>query len=497
MRYIRLAVATCCALTSVSHAQQPAPRQGLPFVTDSVRMLDGKPLTFDTFLAGVNRNHPVVRQARLIQTGADGDVTAALGNFEPKVDASWQQKRFASSPTSVQTLYWNYADIALRIPTPIGADFKLGYERASGRYINPQFTTPANGLYTVGLSVPLGQRIITDERRTALRVARALRGVADAERSAITNTLLFAAAKSYAEWYSSALQLQVVRDGVRLADQRYAAIVRRVVAGDAAGIDSIEAAAELNRRRAQLQGAEQTYFAATLDLTSYVWDERVQPVDLPSTTVPSDSGLGPVVLDSAAVPALLARVMARHPDVRKAEGKVAQAVAERSLARQAMIPLVSADVFALRGRGDGFDFSDAIARDGNYKGAISVSSPLLFFKERGRLQSTEAKVDRAELEAREARRDVVLLVRTAINDLAQYDAQLALQRDAVRLFRLLSAGERTKFEAGESTLFLVNARERQVLDEELKYIVLQAKRLAARAALAVAAGAPGRLPELR
>ena len=63
--------------------------------------------------------------------------------------------------------------------------------------------------------------------------------------------------------------------------------------------------------------------------------------------------------------------------------------------------------------------------------------------------------------------------------------------------RILSAGERAKFESGESTLFLVNARERQVLDEEMKQIALQAKRLAARAALAVAAGAPGRLPELR
>ena len=206
-----------------------------------------------------------------------------------------------------------------------------------------------------------------------------------------------------------------------------------------------------------------------------------------------------MTLDSAAVPALLARVMALHPDVRKAEGKVAQAAADRALARQAMIPLASAELYALRGNGSGtgFDFGNAIARDANYKGAISVASPLLFFKERGKFRSTDAKFERAGLEALEMRRDVVLLVRTAINDLAQYDAQLTLQRDAVRLFRILSAGERAKFDAGESTLFLVNTRERQVLDEELKFVALQAKYLSARAALAVAAGAPGRLTELR
>ncbi len=494
-RVISAVLVIVCGAPAIN--AQATPRRGLPAVTDSVRMLPGTPLTFDSFFELVSRNHPVARQARLIASGADGDVTAAYGNFEPKVEASWETKRFQSSTPGTQTLYWNYADIALKIPTPFGADFKVGYERASGRYINPQYTTPSNGLYTAGFSIPLGQRILTDERRTALRVARALRDVAQAERAGVTNKLLFSAAKSYAEWYSTALQLQVIREGVRLADERYTAITRRVRAGDAAGIDSIEAAAELNRRRAQLAGADQNYFAASLDLTSYLWDSRGAPQDLQPNSVPSDSGLGRVVLDSASVPSLLARVMALHPDVRKAEGKVAQAAAERSLARQAIIPLASADLYALRAQGGSFDVGDAIAREGNYKGALNFSSPLLFFKERGKFQSTDAKFDRAQLEATEARRDVVLLVRTAINDLSQYEVQLALQRDAVRLFRILSAGERARFEAGESNLFLVNTRERQVLDEELKYVALQAKYLAARAALAVAAGAPGRLPELR
>lgn len=132
-------------------------------------MLDGTPLTFDAFFATVSRNHPVVRQARLLADGADADVTAAYGSFEPKFEASWQQKRFAGSSASAQTLYWNYADIALKIPTPFGADLKMGFERASGRYINPQFTTPTGGLFSAGIAIPLGQRILTDERRTALR----------------------------------------------------------------------------------------------------------------------------------------------------------------------------------------------------------------------------------------------------------------------------------------------------------------------------------------
>ena len=461
-------------------------------------MLPGRPFTFDAFLEQVQRNHPVVKQARLIADGADGDVTSALGRFEPKFEASWQVKKFGTTAASPQTLYYNYADVALKIPTPFGADFKVGYERASGAFINPQNRTPANGLFSAGFSLPLGQGLLTDERRTALRVARALRNVADAERASLTNKLLYTAAKAYSDWYSTGLQLQVVRDGVELAETRYDAIARRVVAGDAAGIDSIEAAAELNRRRAQLQGSQQEFFTAAMELTSYLWDARTQPLELAPGVVPSDSGLAPAVLDSAAIPALLARVVARHPDVLKAEGKRDQAAADVTLARQAVIPLASADLSALRtGVGNDFAFGEALQRDANYKAALSVSSPLLFLKERGKLRSTDAKLDGADLETRAARRDVTLLVRAAIYDLSQFGAQLALQREAVRLYRILSAGERAKFDVGESTLFLVNTRERQVLDEELKYVSLQAKYLAARAALAVAAGVPGRLPELR
>jgi hypothetical protein len=162
---LRVTLLSCVALSLLSAQQSPvAPaRRGLPVVTDSVRMLPGAPFTFDSFFDQVSRNHPVVRQARLIAEGAAGDVTSAWGNFEPKLDASWARKQLQSSASGSQTLYYDYADIALKIPTPFGADFKMGYERASGQFINPQLNTSNRGLFTAGFTIPLGQRILTDD----------------------------------------------------------------------------------------------------------------------------------------------------------------------------------------------------------------------------------------------------------------------------------------------------------------------------------------------
>jgi outer membrane protein TolC len=61
----------------------------------------------------------------------------------------------------------------------------------------------------------------------------------------------------------------------------------------------------------------------------------------------------------------------------------------------------------------------------------------------------------------------------------------------VRQARQLLAGEQRRFENGESQLLVVNLRERLVLDEALKLASLEAKYVAARAALAVALGQQG------
>jgi len=65
---------------------------------------------------------------------------------------------------------------------------------------------------------------------------------------------------------------------------------------------------------------------------------------------------------------------------------------------------------------------------------------------------------------------------------------VARQESAVDYARQLRDGEQQRFDAGESSLLLVNLRERTLLDEQGKLAALEAKRQAAEAALAVAIG---------
>lgn len=476
-------------------AQQPArpapPPVGAVTVTaspsDSVRALP-----FDEFYRAVAANHPVARQASLVREQAREELQIARGAFDPTLSATVDRKERSAS------LYYNYAEAELKIPTPIGSDIKLGYERALGQRIaNDRYTGPLtgnSGILKLGFSVPLGQRLITDERRNAIAQARALQEVAEADRVSALNKLLLSAAKDYARWYEAHRRRLVQREGLSLAEFRLRAIRARVLRGESAAIDTIEASLEVQRRDVARREAEQLYYASSQAVANYLWDERQNPLDLAPGVVPTVLGLRAEKVDSTRLPAWLELAARQHPEVRKIAGRVDQAAAQRLFAMQQVLPFAELSLNSVSDRGEFGDLARRASFQDNYVVGGTVRTPLLFMRERGRYSIADQRLETQELERSRLRREVALDVRVAVNDLATMFAVLELQREAVRLSRLLLTGEQRRFEAGESSLLVVNLRERLVLEEELKLAATEAKYASTRAELAVAIGEPAVLP---
>jgi outer membrane protein TolC len=447
-------------------------------------------LPFDAFRERVLANHPVAVQARQVEAGARAELTMAQGNFDPKLEFARDRKVFGG------TEYFDYVDAALKIPTFIGSDLKLAFERTAGTYFNPDRRTAPLGTLTLGFTVPLGQRLLTDERRTALAQARALRDAGEAERVAMLNKLVFAAAKDYAAWYEAWQRLLIAREGVALATFRLDAVRRLVAAGNSPPVDSLEASLEVRRREVTLGEAQGAYFAARQLAESYLWTERGDPAPLDDRTVPALDGVSIVAPDSLAVAGARAGVERDHPDVRKADAKVRSVEAERFLAAQGVLPFAEASLSSLAGRDDRGGLTDRDAWDQNQKVGFYASTPLLFLKERGKLGLTGAK-----LEAARAERDFVRRIVGLSLDVAAYDLQIlaglrTLQATNVVQATQLRDAEQERFLNGESTLLIVNLRERLVLDELGKRAAIEAKGISAVAALGVALGDFARLPEL-
>lgn len=471
-RRLSVIAAACIALAPLSTARA----QGLS--VDTI----GVPFTFPAFVDAVLANHPVSQQARLVAEQARAELRQAWGAFDPKLVATWDQKRFGG------TEYYKYFDAEMKIPLPIGADVTLAFDRTMGRYINPDRRTTGGGTFTAGISLPLGQRIITDERRTALQQARAARDAGDADRVGILNKLLFSAAKDYGAWYESWRRRVIAVEGEGLADFRLRAIRQRVANGESAPIDTIEALLELQRRQVTRYETEASFYVATLNLTAYLWDAEGRPAALPGDAMPVLNGLGRGGLDSTQLNRLLETATQRNPDLLKVRAKVQQAEAERLLATQGLLPFAEAKLAGVGERGVDQPFFDRNRLDNNYKAGLTVAVPMLFLKERGKFGATGAKLEFQEYERDRLRRDVEFDVRASIFDLANLERLLERQVGSVRNARLLRDAEQVRFENGESTLLILNIRERLVLDEAAKLAAMEAKVASARGALALATG---------
>ena len=453
----------------------------LPFPAIGAQTSPNAPvvITVATFLAGVSANHPVARQARLGVDQAREEQRIARGAFDPAVSADWDRKTFGT------VAYYDYLTAALLVPTPLGIDVKLGFERTSGAYISPDRRTPSRGLLTAGLSIPIGTRILADERRTALTVARALRDGAVADRDGTVNRVLLSATRDYARWFEAEQRVAIANEGMRLAEFRFAAVRRRVANGEAAALDTIEAALEIARRDVQRAEAAQARFAARLSVETYLWDARGMPDTLRSDAVPSAEYVPTERTDTASVSALVASALRSHPDIQRADARIAQAAAQSRLASLQRVPSLAANVTALGGADDGLSLTPAMD---DAKLGLSFRTPLLLMQARGRANVAEIRTDQALLDRDRTRREVSAVLRTAASEVETVARTLSLQRTVVSYARALVRGEQLRFDAGEGTLFLVNTRERALLDEELRLAGIEARRLIAFGELAVARG---------
>ncbi|KUG07368.1 TolC family protein [Solirubrum puertoriconensis] len=472
---------TSTALPTPAAAQAPtAPRATPQPDTSSV-------FTLGDLLTMVGEQHPIARQAGLLPERARQEVRQARGLFDPAASSKFYRKEFGGKD------YWNLWDNTLRLPTWFGPDVRLGYERNVGPRISQQEATPNEGLSYVGLSLPIGQGLLIDERRAAVRQAQAMVNLAEAERIGALNKLLLSAVKEYWDWTLAYERRRLLQTNMELAEVRYNAVRERVRLGDLAAIDSVEALTELQNRRAQLVQGEVEWQNATLVLSNFLWDAQQRPRELPLTVRPQPLPPAEAWAAPPAVPleTLVEQARQQHPELLKARAKLGQLEVERRLAQNKLLPKLSVDYNLLmtgRPYNPETGYGPAPLYNNNYKLGVSFAYPLLLRQERSKLQITQLKIRDTNLGIEQTTREIATGVRTVANDQRALSQQLQVQEQVVANAERLRNGEQIRFENGESSVFLLNSREASLLSARIKLAELQAKYAQTLAGLRFAAG---------
>lgn len=111
----------------------------------------------------------------------------------------------------------------------------------------------------------------------------------------------------------------------------------------------------------------------------------------------------------------------------------------------------------------------------DYKFGMTFSMPLLFRKERGDLAITRFKIKETENKLVFKSSEIITKTASAINEFTNTSDQLDLYVRTVRNYSDLLEAEKNIFNNGESSLFMINARELSYISAQIKLIDIAVK----------------------
>lgn len=422
---------------------------------------------FDEFLQMVNEFHPVAKQARLVVSSANAGVLKARGEFDPKLEIEYKGKEFLGSD------YFDILNTSLKIPTWYGVEFKAGYDDKDGVFLNPENFIPDDGrLFSAGVSVSLGEGLFINKRMATLKKAKIFRELSKAEQTLQLNQILTAASLAYFNWLRAYNELILFENFLENSEVRFEGIRSQVIQGDKAAIDTLEAGIIIKNRRLGLEQSKLSYLTASLELANFLWIKDNVPVELASNVIPNQNL--EVTIDRTL------RIsnnfepdftLDKHPKIIALQQKVKALVVDKKLKADKLKPTLDANYSFLTldpERINTFNTSD-------FKAGFNFSFGLFLRKERGELKIAKFKVQDAEFEYTSERLRLQNKIQANYQELQSFDEQIDLIDQIKNDYDQLLKAEERKFDLGESSVFLINSREKTLIDINLKQIEMQNK----------------------
>ncbi len=428
----------------------------------------GPPLLIEDVLRRVQTSYPKLGAADALRRVAAAKALEKAGAFDPFLSAGTDYIRYQDSDNPGKLKSFTSSDAGLELLTPYGIKVVTGARLNRGSVKAPLSLTGATGEYFAGVKIPILGGAGINEKAAALRQSRLGIPLADSEFDQFRLEVLLKAAQSYWDWVAAGQRLQVARDLLKLAQVRAAAVADRARAGDLPLIDITEADQEVQRRIEGLEKAERDLQKETFKLSLFLWEPDGRPAPLPTA---AQLPVSPTPAGAPTDEQLLAartEALERRPELQALEASRRIVEVSLDLARNQRLPALELTVAP--GIDTGFDGAGPTLKAG-----ISLGLPLRQRTAEGRIREARLKLEKIELDRQLERQRIVTEVEDAASAIRQaYQRYLAAAKE-LELARRLEEGERLRFELGDSTLFLVNQRERASAEAAVKVITLRAE----------------------
>ena len=469
-----------CLLASCSYSYGQTAMDSIFILPDTV-----KAFSLDNMYASLLEFHPIVKQTRLLNEVARQEIRMARGAFDPKVQAQLDIKEFDDKN------YYNKLNSSFIIPTWFPIDPKIGFERNTGLFIDPENIVGGsadNSQFSTGISLPLGRGLFTDDRRAALKQAKLFTQMAAAEQIKLINKILLDAANDYWQWYFAYYNYRLLNKNTLVAQEIFRRVKLDAINGEASVIDTVQAKIIFQQRLVEQQESLLEFLNTGIKISNYLWDNGGFPVQLPADVAPVLVQNDGQLLSLQTLEDLTLQAKQNHPELVKLRVKLDQLDIDRKLAAEYLKPRLDLTYDFINqpltpaGEIRPFRFMD------DYKFGLDFSMPIFIRKERARLALTKIEIQSTQYDQTQAEREIINQVNVVFNQIVNTSKILIQQTSVAENYDRLLKAELFNLANGESDLFRINIQQEKLIQSQSKLLKLKAEYEKMKAAIYWAAG---------
>jgi outer membrane protein TolC len=414
-------------------------------------------LNFNQFKKIIFNYHPVALQANLLTDFAKAKMGQARGEFDPKLSVNFDQKEYNG------TSYYRFLTPEVKLPLWYGLELKANYSEAEGAYINPENKLPKDGLSFLGLNMSLGKGLLMDKRRAAIKKAQLFNSASKVEQLRLINDLMLEAGEAYLNWQNDSKIAKIYENALQLAQVRYDAVKASLLGGDRPAIDTLEMLTQLQQRQIQVQQANLNLKNSFYELSSFLWLENSKPYPVDELQIiPKDGEI--------TISALQNINIENNPKLLSYNFKLKDLQIDRRLKAENLRPTFDVQLGVLNGGTSAFRNINAAYWQNNNKIGVQFAFPLTFQSARADLAEAKLKILDTQYEQFNLKNELIAKLNQNQAEAEVLKNQLRLIEQALNATKKLLETEELKFRFGDSSLFLVNARESKVIEVNEKWI---------------------------
>lgn len=442
---------------------------------------DGNKLSLEQFLQLVERNYPKLKGADAERRIAGAKRLEKSGAFDPIITSTNEYLRIQD------TFKPGVAKDAIHNETRLDLLTRSGIKLFAGARINPNDTktpflpTGRGGEYSAGMTVPLLRGLKINEKAASEEQAKLGEPVAAQIYGVTRLEVLLKAAALYWEWVGAKVRIGIAQNLLAVSQARVDQIKERVRKGDLPALDIAEQEQEIQRRQAALIKCQREFQKAAISASVLLWDDAGTPKSMPPLEdVPELQPL-PRKLTEDEWSEGRKSALALRPELKRIALERDQARIDLKLAKNMILPAV--DAYFLQGADTGYQGIGPVVRAG-----MAMSLPLRQRTARGQAQAAQLKIQKLNLDERAEKQRIQAEVDDTVSAINTSFERWQATQIEVGKARQVENGERMRFGAGDSTLFLVNQRERASAEAEMKLAEVHVEYLQAMAAFKTVTG---------